>query len=58
MNSFAAYVRKKRMEKAVELLKNGRIVRECAFELGYFDEFHFSRDFKRHFGCPPSRFKE
>ena len=51
------YVRKKRMERAVELLASGKLVRECAFELGYKDEFYFSRDFKKYFGNAPKYMK-
>ena len=36
-----------------EMLANGKLVRECAFELGYKDEFYFSRDFKKYFGYAP-----
>jgi AraC-like DNA-binding protein len=48
------YVRQKRMKRAKELLQSGRSVRETAFELGFYDEFHFSKEFKRNFGVPPS----
>ena len=47
------YVRKKRMMRASRLLAEGKLVRECAFLLGYKDEFYFSRDFKKFFGCAP-----
>jgi AraC-like DNA-binding protein/ligand-binding sensor protein len=47
------YVREKRMQKAAEMLAQGKLVRECAFELGYKDEFYFSRDFKKYFGSAP-----
>ena len=52
------YVRQKRMERARELLWEGSTVRETALELGYYDEFHFSKEFKRHFGQSPSTFKQ
>jgi len=52
-----AYLRRKKMEKACELLQSGRRVNECAFALGYADEFYFSRDFKRFHGFPPSALK-
>jgi len=51
------YVRRARLGRARELLRRGRTVRETALELGYYDEFHFSREFKRHFGQPPRNFK-
>jgi len=52
-----AYIRKKKMEKAREMLLAGTRVKECAFSLGYADEFYFSRDFKRFYGCTPSSLK-
>ena len=56
--SLKKFIRKKRMEKAIVLLKKDMIVRECAFELGYADEFYFSRDFKKYYGFPPSEMKK
>ena len=56
--SLKKFIRKKRMEKALVLLKKDMIVRECAFELGYTDEFYFSRDFKKYYGFPPSEIKK
>ncbi len=47
------YIRARRMEIAMDRLSNGKIVRECAFELGYSDEFYFSKEFKRFYGYPP-----
>ena len=55
--SLKKLIRKKRMEKALDLLKKDLIVRECAFELGYTDEFYFSRDFKKYYGISPSAMK-
>lgn len=51
------YIRKQRMAKAKDLLHQGSSVKETATELGYYDEFHFSKEFKRHYGQSPSRFK-
>lgn len=56
--SLKKLIRKKRMEKALILLKKELIVRECAFELGYVDEFYFSRDFKKYYGISPSAMKK
>lgn len=53
-----AYVRAKRLTKAVELLAAGKIVRECAYLLGYYDEFYFSKEFKRFHGYVPSAVKK
>ena len=46
------------MEKALDLLNRDLIVRECAFELGYADEFYFSRDFKKYYGIPPASMRK
>lgn len=51
------YVRKQRMKSAAKLLASGKLVRECAFILGYKDEFYFSRDFKKFFGYAPKYMK-
>lgn len=51
------YIRQARMHKAKELLHNGGTVRETSLELGYYDEFHFSKEFKRYWGVPPITFK-
>ena len=51
--TFKQYVRQKRMTRAAKLLAEGKLVRECAFLLGYKDEFYFSRDFKKFFGTAP-----
>ncbi len=53
-----ACIRKKKMEKARRLLLENRQVNECAFELGYADEFYFSRDFKLFYGYPPKEMKK
>ncbi len=51
------YIRRERMEKAKQLLQKGASVKETARELGYYDEFHFSKEFKRFYGQPPSALK-
>lgn len=52
--SFKAYFRKKKMQRARELLLAGRSVGECAFELGYYDAFYFSKEFKAFSGLAPT----
>jgi AraC-like DNA-binding protein len=44
-----------RMEKAKLLLKNGKPVREVAFEVGYKNAHHFTTAFKKKFGYLPSK---
>jgi AraC-like DNA-binding protein len=43
-----------RLTKARELLQGAQSVKEVAFELGYKQLSHFSRDFKSHHGISPS----
>ncbi len=47
-----------RLENAHHLLESGYSVSETAFMVGYSDQFHFSRMFKRKFGCSPSDVKK
>jgi AraC-like DNA-binding protein len=53
----AQYIRKRRMERAVQLLKEDWCIYEIAGQLGFYDEFHFSRAFKAHYGRAPSFFR-
>jgi len=51
------YFNKMKIEKAKELLiEDNKKVKEVAFELGYTNEFYFSRIFKRIEGLSPSEF--
>ncbi|MBN1865508.1 MAG: helix-turn-helix transcriptional regulator [Victivallales bacterium] len=48
---------KAKMNRAAELLLSpGAMVKEVATGLGFDDQFHFSRSFKRCFGVPPTEF--
>ncbi|WP_100488503.1 AraC family transcriptional regulator [Sporolactobacillus pectinivorans] len=52
-----AYFNKMKIDKAKELLIEGnKKVKEVAYELGYTNEFYFSRTFKRIEGLSPSEF--
>ena len=52
-----AYFNKMKIEKAKELLIEGnKKVKEVAYELGYTNEFYFSRIFKRIEGLSPTEF--
>ena len=48
------YIIQTRMEAAEHLLSLGITVRETAANVGYHDEFNFSKAFRKHFGYPPS----
>ncbi|MFT5820737.1 MAG: signal transduction histidine kinase/ligand-binding sensor domain-containing protein [Crocinitomix sp.] len=51
------FIREKRLEKAKELLIEGRLnVSEIAFETGFTDPAYFSRIFAKEVGVPPSDF--
>lgn len=52
-----AYWMSLRLRRAHELLSNGESTEEIAGKLGFFDVFHFSRTFKRHFGVTPAEFR-
>lgn len=55
-----AFLVRRKMERAAEMLSGGstpRLVKEAAAAVGYDDALHFSRVFRRHFGCSPSEFQ-
>ena len=50
------YVVDARVRKAKELLTTGKLtISEAAFHLGFADQSHLTRHFKRVFGLPPKR---
>lgn len=52
------WLRQRRLEKARELFHNTTMtVTDVCYTLGFENLAHFSRLFKTHFGCPPSRFR-
>ena len=57
--SFGEYIRKLRIEKAIELIKlNTHSLTEIAYLTGFSDQSHFTRIFKQHTGKNPSAFKK
>ena len=46
------------MEGKRQLLKTDKIAKEIAFELGFQDQSHFSRFFKKETGMPPSQYRK
>lgn len=46
------------MEGKRQLLKTDKIVKEIAFELGFQDQSHFSRFFKKETGISPSKYRK
>jgi transcriptional regulator GlxA family with amidase domain len=47
------WLKRLRMQRAIELLRDGSNVNETADCLGYHDHSHFSRDFKKLYGLAP-----
>ena len=53
------YVRKIRIEKSISLIKNSNsTLTEIGFECGFFDQSHFTRNFKTHTGLLPKEFQQ
>jgi AraC-like DNA-binding protein len=57
--SFGEYIRKLRIEKAVELIKTNKYsLTQIAYLTGFSDQSHFTRIFKQHTGKNPSVFRK
>ena len=57
--SFGEYIRKLRIEKALELIQTSNYsLTEIAYLTGFSDQSHFNRIFKKHTGKNPSAFKK
>jgi AraC-like DNA-binding protein len=57
--SFGEYIRKIRIEKAIELLKQPQYtLTEIAYLTGFSDQSHFNRIFKKHTGVQPSAYRK
>lgn len=54
----ADFIRNIRLEKAVELLKNGENIADVSWSVGFEDAVYFSKVFKKHYGFPPSSIKK
>ena len=51
------YLTEYRINEACKLLRAGNLsIAEVAISVGFFDQFYFSRVFKRAKGVPPSRY--
>ncbi len=52
-------IRSMRLQRAADLLKqNAGTVTEIAYQVGFSDQAHFARSFKKQFGCAPSEFRK
>ena len=48
------FIERERMDRALKLLKSGRIsVKATAYSVGFHDSLYFSRIFRKHYGVPP-----
>lgn len=57
--SFGNYIRKMRVEKAIQLLHSSKYsLTEIAFLTGFSDQSHFTRIFKKHTGENPSFYRK
>lgn len=57
--SFGDYIRKQRIEKAVELMQSSSYsLTEIAYLTGFSDQSHFTRIFKKHTGQNPSVYRK
>ncbi|THU39338.1 helix-turn-helix domain-containing protein [Niastella caeni] len=57
--SFGEYIRKQRIEKAIELMQNPSYsLTEVAYLTGFSDQSHFNRIFKKHTGQNPSEYRK
>jgi YesN/AraC family two-component response regulator len=57
--SFGEYIRKLRIEKAINLINTGSYsLTEIAYLTGFSDQSHFTRIFKQHTGQNPSAYKK
>src|SRR3954468_10273720 len=57
--SFGDYIRKLRIEKAIELIREDKYsLTEIAYLTGFSDQSHFTRIFKQHTGKSPSTYKK
>ena len=51
------YVRRRRIERALQLLPGAQLPMAClAQQLGFFDQSHFVRSFRAETGCSPGQF--
>lgn len=54
------YVLKFKTDQAISYFKNfpEMPIKEIAYNLGFYDEYHFSKQFKKNVGVSPAKFKE
>lgn len=56
--SFSDYITSLKMDKAKELIRHGIPLKEIGLMVGYTDQAHFYKAFKRHFGVTPGEMQK
>lgn len=57
--SFGDYIRKQRIERAIEFMTNTKYsLTEIAYLTGFSDQSYFTRSFKKHTGSSPSEYRK
>jgi AraC family transcriptional regulator len=56
--TLGAYMRKLKVEKALELLKSGGGLTETAYACGFFDQSHFIKTFRELTGYLPAQYQK
>lgn len=56
--SFNAYLNRKRIQKAIALIKDGKRITEIAYMCGYTEQSTFYRNFVKFTGVSPTKFQE
>ena len=54
-----ALIRGMRLQRAADLVTAGDLqLGQVAYAVGFSDQAHFTRSFKKHFGCTPSAYRQ
>lgn len=52
-------IRSMRLQRAADLLtQNAATVTEIAYQVGFYDQAHFGKHFKKQFDCSPSAYRK